>query len=77
MSLNQPSSEPPTNGPAGESKPVKYPRSSFNAWLERRREKAVAEIERNRRGEYVVPTWVLVVALVAIVIGWAAVIIFV
>ena len=34
-------------------------------WIDRRREKIRAEIERNRRGEYTVPTWVLAVALVA------------
>jgi hypothetical protein len=45
-------------------------------WVERRRAKISAEIERNRRGEYKVPTWVLVVALVVLVGGWAALIIF-
>lgn len=43
--------------------------------LDRRREKIRAEIERNRRGEYTVPTWVLVAALVALVAGLAAFII--
>lgn len=43
-------------------------------WLERRREKVVAEIQRNRRGEYRVPTWVLVVVLLAFLAGWAALI---
>ncbi|WP_422740118.1 hypothetical protein ACN263_13360 [Micromonospora sp. WMMD729] len=43
-------------------------------WVERRREKIRAEIERNRRGEYTVPTWVLAVALVLIVGGWLALI---
>lgn len=46
-------------------------------FMERRREKIRAEIERNRRGEYTVPTWVLVVALIAILVGWAAIIVFV
>jgi hypothetical protein len=45
-------------------------------WFERRRAKISAEIERNRRGEYKVPTWVLVVALVAIIGAWVAVIMF-
>jgi Rieske Fe-S protein len=36
-------------------------------WIERRREKIVAEIHANRRGEYTVPTWVLAVALVAMI----------
>jgi hypothetical protein len=45
-------------------------------WLARRRERIVAEIERNRQGGHKVPTWVLVVILVAIVAAWASVIIF-
>ena len=44
-------------------------------WWQRRRDKVVAEIERNRRGEYAVPTWVLAAILIAIVAAWAAVII--
>ncbi|MFG3602875.1 hypothetical protein [Micromonospora chersina] len=43
-------------------------------WIERRREKIRAEVERNRRGEYTVPTWVLAVALVLIVGAWLALI---
>ncbi|MFI9638735.1 hypothetical protein ACIG87_01525 [Micromonospora sp. NPDC051925] len=43
-------------------------------WIERRRAKIRDEIARNRRGEYTVPTWVLAVALVAIVAGWLALI---
>ena len=43
--------------------------------MERRRQKIREEIERNRRGDFVVPTWVLAVALAAIVIGWALLII--
>jgi hypothetical protein len=45
-------------------------------WARRRRRKIAAEIERNRRGEYVVPTWVLALILVLFVGGWAAVVIF-
>jgi hypothetical protein len=45
------------------------------SWLERRRAKVVEEIARNRRGGHAVPTWVLAVILLAIVAGWAAVII--
>ena len=44
-------------------------RSNF---MQRRRDKIVEEIQRNRRGEYSVPTWVLVAALVAIVGGFIA-----
>lgn len=44
------------------------------SWAERRRNKIVEEIQRNRRGEYTVPTWVLVVILVALLGGWLALI---
>jgi hypothetical protein len=44
--------------------------------IDRRRERIVAEIQRNRRGEYKVPTWVLAAVLLAIVAGWAALVIF-
>ncbi|MFI1194422.1 hypothetical protein ACH4T9_14365 [Micromonospora sp. NPDC020750] len=43
-------------------------------WVERRREKIRAEVERNRRGDYKVPTWVLAVTLAVIVGGWLALI---
>jgi hypothetical protein len=41
-----------------------------------RREKVIAEIQANRRGEYTVPTWVLVLALVAMVGGICALLLF-
>jgi hypothetical protein len=44
-------------------------RSNF---MQRRRDKIVAEIERNRRGEYAVPTWVLAAILLVIVGGFIA-----
>ena len=44
-------------------------------WANRRREKIRAEIERNRRGEYKVPTWVLAAILAAVVIGWVLLIV--
>ncbi len=40
--------------------------------FERRREKIVAEVQANRRGEYRVPTWVYAAILGAIVAGWVA-----
>lgn len=49
-------------GPAGERR----------SWIDRRRDKIVEEIQRNRRGEYVVPTWVLAAALVAMIAGIVA-----
>ncbi|MEV4617665.1 hypothetical protein AB0J74_02980 [Asanoa sp. NPDC049573] len=39
-------------------------------WLQKRRQKVIEEIERNRRGDYRVPTWVLAVLLVAVLAGW-------
>ena len=44
-------------------------------WLQSRRDKTVAEIERNRSGDYKVPTWVLGAILAAIVIFWAVILI--
>jgi hypothetical protein len=44
--------------------------------LDRRREKIAAEVQRNRRGEYTVPTWALAALLIAIVAGVAALVIF-
>jgi hypothetical protein len=45
-------------------------RQGREAWLLRRRRQIREEIERNRRGEYVVPTWVLALLLAVIVLGW-------
>ena len=44
--------------------------------MNRRRDKIVAEIERNRRGESRVPTWVLGLILVLIVAGFVALVLF-
>jgi hypothetical protein len=44
-------------------------------WLGRRRDRVVAEIERNRRGDYKVPTWVLAMGIVAVLLIWAAIVI--
>jgi hypothetical protein len=49
---------------------------SWATRADQRRERIRTEIERNRRGEYSVPTWVLVVVLIIVVAGWAAVVIF-
>ncbi|OLB64008.1 MAG: hypothetical protein AUI10_12885 [Actinobacteria bacterium 13_2_20CM_2_72_6] len=49
-------------------------RQAREGWLDRRRRKIREEIERNRRGEYRVPTWVLAAILVAVLAGWAAII---
>jgi len=46
------------------------------SYLQKRRAKMLAEVERNRQGDYAVPTWVLVAAIVVIVAGFAALLIF-
>jgi hypothetical protein len=38
-------------------------------WLQKRQSKVAAEIERNRAGDYRVPTWVLTLILVAVIVG--------
>ena len=44
-------------------------------WRTRRRDSIRQEIDRNRRGEYRIPTWVLALVLVAVVAAWAALIV--
>ena len=44
-------------------------------WLQRRRDKVVEEIERNRRGGHRVPTWMLTTILLVVIGGWAALIV--
>ncbi len=69
----------PTGGiqPDSKTKPlIDLTTGTKLGWLQRRREKMVAEVQRNRRGDYTVPTWVLLVALFVIVAAWAALIIF-
>ncbi len=68
-------SQKPANQP-DESEPFESAAKVRQGWIQRRREKAVAEIQRNRRGEYTVPTWVLGAALVAIIGAWIALIAF-
>jgi hypothetical protein len=46
------------------------------SWVDRRRDRIVQEIQRNRRGEYRVPTWVLAAILLAFIAAWAALIFF-
>jgi fatty acid desaturase len=44
--------------------------------MSRRRDKIVAEIERNRRGENRVPTWALALILLGLIAGITAIIVF-
>jgi hypothetical protein len=46
------------------------------SWVDRRRDRIIEEIQRNRRGEYKVPTWVLAAILLAIIAALAALAIF-
>ena len=62
------------SAPHARDRPGFTGRQAREAWLERRRRKIREEIERNRRGEYRVPTWVLAAILVAVLAGWAAII---
>jgi hypothetical protein len=52
------------------------PLSARVDWVNRRREKIIAEIQANRRGEYTVPTWVLTACLAALVLAVVAVLVF-
>jgi hypothetical protein len=67
---------PPTGRPDDRFDPYESHAQAKMNWLDRKREKAVQEILRNRRGEYSVPTWVLGALLGAIILGWIALIIF-
>ncbi|MGA8113432.1 MAG: hypothetical protein WCA46_07225 [Actinocatenispora sp.] len=48
--------------------------SAMGRWADRRRTKIRNEIERNRRGDYKVPTWALLLILVVFVGAWVLVI---
>jgi len=65
--------DPAPPPPSAAGRPSPFPRTE--TWLERRRNKIAAEIARNRRGEYTVPTWVLATALALILGAWAVLII--
>jgi hypothetical protein len=69
---------PSADEPAKPTPPEEQPLESITPFrrVQRRRDKIVEEIERNRRGEYSVPTWVLALILVVLIAGWAAIIIF-
>jgi hypothetical protein len=58
-----------------EQDPSESPPPEHRTWAQRRRDKVVEEIARNRRGEYTVPTWVLATILGVIVVGWVAVVV--
>jgi hypothetical protein len=57
-------------------KPEGTPHEVRANFMQRRREKVIAEIQANRRGEYTVPTWVLTTILVVIIAAFGALIYF-
>jgi hypothetical protein len=63
--MNQP---PPS--PSSSPEPDRIPDELRQGYFERRRARIRAEIERNRRGEYKIPTWVLAAALIVVVAAW-------
>lgn len=56
--------------PEREERHERTPDEVRSNFMTRRRDKIVEEIQRNRRGEYTVPTWALAALLVAIVGGF-------
>jgi len=74
MDENNPPREPLHEAPAAES--FATPSQIKQSRLDRKRAKIVAEIQRNRRGEYTVPTWVLTTLLLVIIAAFVAVIVF-
>jgi hypothetical protein len=44
--------------------------------VNQRRDRIVAEIQRNRRGEHAIPTWVLAAVVVLIIGGFVALVVF-
>jgi hypothetical protein len=58
--------------PSAGDRPERTPHQVRQGWAERRRDRIVEEIARNRRGEHMVPTWVLALVLVLVVGGWIA-----
>ncbi|WP_306205110.1 hypothetical protein [Actinoplanes sp. RD1] len=48
----------------------------LNARLHRRRERAVQQIQRNRKGGHRIPTWVLATILGLLLLGWLYLIFF-
>lgn len=59
---------------SGVSMPETRPEIIRQGWLQKRQQKVRDEIERNRRGDYKVPTWVLAALLVAVLVGWLLII---
>lgn len=67
---------PGADQPSDAPKPAETPLEAVSPFsrVQKRRDRIADEIERNRRGEYSVPTWVLALVLLAVIGGWAALI---
>jgi hypothetical protein len=67
---------PGADQPSETPKPAETPLEAVSPFsrVQKRRDRIADEIERNRRGEYSVPTWVLALILLAVIGGWAALI---
>ena len=76
-STDRPSTGVPSAGrPAGKDPaPSGQERAEFRGLFAMRRARIAAELERNRAGDHVVPTWVLFVILLALIAAVATVII--
>ena len=61
---------------SNEQPPEGTPHEVQANFMQRRRDKIVAEIQANRRGEYTVPTWVLTAILVSIIVAFGALVYF-
>jgi hypothetical protein len=58
-----------------EDDPFATPTQIRASFVQRRRKKVLAEIERNRRGEHRIPTWAMVLMIVAIVAAWILIVV--
>ncbi|MEV4708093.1 hypothetical protein [Actinoplanes sp. NPDC049316] len=63
-----------THEPGQQPLPEKNARSLddiLRARAERRRERLRSELARNRKGDHLVPTWVMAVGVAAMLLAWA------
>jgi len=56
--------------------PFATPNQHRASLVNRRRAKVLSEMDRNRRGNHRVPTWVLLAAVLLIIVGYVAIVLF-
>ncbi|BCJ56457.1 hypothetical protein Asp14428_79320 [Actinoplanes sp. NBRC 14428] len=61
---HEPGQDPPAD------KPGRSVEDFLRARAERRRERIRGQLARDRQGDHLVPTWVMAVAVAAMVLGW-------